>query len=379
MSLKEDIRRKAQECGIELVGFTTTEPFREEIGRMDALREHFERMGYGHTAFANDQFRMRLFPREFCPQARSLIVAAQPIPPGNVADKSSPGRPRGIVATNYARAGKGWYDVLEEKLDRLAQWVRSEGHAVMPAYGHRGDERLRVRPRYNILLRAAAVRAGIARRGRNTLVYTEQFGSWVVLSALYTDAGIPPDQPSEPESACGDCSACQEACPLGALNSPYVLDALRCMSPDDELRPSPRQPVPESERLAMGNRTGGCDICQSVCPKNRSLPKRQHALYEELDPGKLHPDLIRRLRESRRLPSALIVGLGNLKDSVAVEPLLDCLRDRRKGMSSDRRSYAAWALGRINDPRALAGLAGQLAIEHDQVVRQEIVWALGRE
>jgi epoxyqueuosine reductase len=232
---------------------------------MDKLSSHYEKTGYGHNRYVNRQFRMRLFPRDFCPDARTIIVAAQPIPPGNVEDKSEPGCPRGINATNYAREGKGWYDVLEHKLDRLAESIREMGHFVQPSYEADFRELPGIRPRYSLLLRAAAIRSGIGQRGKNALIYTKEFGSFVVLSALYIDAEVPVDEPSDPETSCGKCTICQDACPHDALDRAFALDAQSCMSiVYDEVLANPLVPLRESRRIKLDNRFVGCDICQSV-------------------------------------------------------------------------------------------------------------------
>ena len=68
--------------------------------------------------------------------------------------------------------------------------------------------------------REAAVRAGIAFYGKNTMAITRRHGSWVVLGALVTDVEIEPSPPLELD--CGDCRLCIDACPTGALDEPGV-------------------------------------------------------------------------------------------------------------------------------------------------------------
>ena len=376
--LKAKIKELAKDLDIRLIGFCSTDPFDKEIERMDKLSSYYEKTGYGHNRYVNRQFRMRLFPRDFSPDARTIIVAAQPIPPGNVKDRSEPGRPRGITATNYAREEKGWYDVLEHKLDRLAESIRKMGHSVQPSYKANFRELPGIRPRYTLLLRAAAIRSGIGQRGKNALIYTKEFGSFVVLSALYTNAEIPLDEPSEPESTCGDCTICQAACPQDALNRAYVLDAQSCMSiVYDEVLANPDVPIRESRRIRLDNHFVGCDICQSVCPKNQNLSDYQHNLYTELNSTRLHPPLIRKMYEYHRpIVTRAIICMGNKKDPAAVDTLLEFLRNRDNRAILHSRLYAAWALGKIDNPRSLDGLKEELEKEDDRMVRQEIIQAI---
>jgi epoxyqueuosine reductase len=117
--------------------------------------------------------------------------------------------------------------------------------------------------------RAAAVRAGIAFYGKNTMAITRHHGSWVVLGVLITDAELEPSRPLNLD--CGRCRLCIDACPTGALDEPGTLDATKCLSYWSQAP----APIPESFRAEMGDMVYGCDICQEVCPWNRGVEKRR--------------------------------------------------------------------------------------------------------
>jgi len=381
--LKAEIIGLAETCGIGAIGFTTTDPFRNELQRMDELLDLYQRTGYGHRPFCNHHLRKRLIPRDHYPSARSIIVGVQPIPPGNIEDTSTADSVRGIWATNYARRGKSWYDVLEAKMDNIIELLRKKGCSANPSYvGPAHWHRLKVRPRYDILLRAAAVRAGVAQRGKNTMAYSKIYGSFIVLSAIYTDAAIPPDPPSDPESACGSCTACIDACPANALAHPYCLDAQRCLSAGtgDEVRDNREDPVPEDMRRAYGKLACGCDICQSVCPRNRNLPPEQHVLAQELDPEVQRPDLVELLESRSFRDPRWALNLGNSKHPLAIEPLARSLGNRSQPDSETAhlRLYSAWALGEIGGPQAAKVLQEELEKEQEPDVRKEIESALAK-
>jgi epoxyqueuosine reductase len=368
-TLKDAIEQHAAAHGIEVIGFTTAEPFHSEIERLDEMAVYYERTGKGHTHRNNRLYRQKLVPKQHCPEANSIIIAAEPIPPGSTDDVSTPGHPRSLVATVYAgKAGRThWYEKLDAKMRGVSELLRERGYHAFPFTNYAV-----------VVLRAAAVRAGIAQRGKNGLVYNETFGSWIVLSAIYTDAVIPADKPMASESTCGKCTTCQKACPYGALGRPYVVDVQVCRALYLPLyRSEPEKPVSESRLRNHGNRFYGCDICQAVCPKNRNLPDRQKTLYSELDPDVLHPDLLAKIAEQnvdkRRLIHAL-VSLGNLKDPVAVSPILEHLRN--KDHDALVRFYAAWALGRIGDASVISELEGLLASEESTMLERGIEDAL---
>jgi epoxyqueuosine reductase len=67
------------------------------------------------------------------------------------------------------------------------------------------------------------------------------------------------------------------------------------------------------------------------------------------------------------------VALGNALDRSTVGPLVESLRGDPHPMV---RGHAAWALGRIGSPAALAALRGQSTVEPSDEVRAEISMAL---
>ena len=122
--------------------------------------------------------------------------------------------------------------------------------------------------------REAAVRAGVAFYGKNTMAITRRFGSWVVLGTLITDVEI--DTAPRLELDCGSCRLCIDACPTGALDEPGVLDATKCLSYWTQAP----EPIPERYRSDLDGSVYGCDICQDVCPWNRGIEKRRRQLIE---------------------------------------------------------------------------------------------------
>lgn len=120
-----------------------------------------------------------------------------------------------------------------------------------------------------IVERTYARYAGIGWTGKNTCTINQELGSWLFLGVILTSVDLPPEVPALAAARCGSCTRCIDACPTGALDTPYRMDASLCIA---YLTIEKRGTIPEPLRGKMGRQVFGCDICQEVCPWNRKAP-----------------------------------------------------------------------------------------------------------
>ena len=128
-----------------------------------------------------------------------------------------------------------------------------------------------------------AVEAGLGWIGRQSLLVTPCFGTYVLLGELLlTDEADRYDAPFE-GSRCGSCRRCLDSCPSGALAEPYEVDARRCISRHTVERET-------DGRIDLGGWIFGCDACQSCCPYNRQAPMHALPAFDPLfDPVAMGP------------------------------------------------------------------------------------------
>ncbi len=102
-----------------------------------------------------------------------------------------------------------------------------------------------------------------------------QYGSYVFLVEILTTAFLALSDNEPMDTQCGSCSRCVDACPTGALDGPFSLDASKCLSYLTIEHPGE---VNDEAGRKMGECFFGCDACQEVCPFNEETSSRDVCL-----------------------------------------------------------------------------------------------------
>ena len=125
------------------------------------------------------------------------------------------------------------------------------------------------------LERSIAYSAGIGFIGKNNMLIIPGTGSYFYLAEIFTS--LPLDIPNNQtmDDRCGSCTLCIDACPMGALEKPFSINASRCLS---YLTVEYKGKVGQLEGKKMGDCFFGCDRCQEACPFNGQKNLRETLL-----------------------------------------------------------------------------------------------------
>ena len=254
----------------------------------------------------------------------------------------------------YAR-NRDYHDLIKGKLKRIAARFAARSGSAVKVFVDTAP----------LMEKPLAEAAGIGWQGKHTNLVSREFGSWLFLGAILTEAELPAD--AAETDHCGSCRACLDICPTNAFPAPYRLDARRCIS---YLTIEHKGPIPHEFRKAMGNRIYGCDDCLAVCPWNKYAQATRETKLAARDDLEAPPlaelvalddagfrarfsgSPIKRIGRDRFVRNVLI-AIGNSGDAGLV-PLVEA----RLGDDSPLvRGAAIWALGELDREAASAARA----------------------
>ena len=337
MKIKEEIINLAKDIGISKIGFTTADDFDYLEKSLRLAVEEGRNSGFEHK-----NIEERIKPKLSLASAKTIISIAVAYPHKLKQQPQKTAYKRGKFTPNSW--GLDYHYVLQDKLDRLAKGIEE----LTADFEYKGMVDTGA-----LVDTAVAQRAGIGFIGKNGLVISKEFGSYMFLGELITNLDIEPDQPVDYD--CGDCNRCVTACPTSCLIGDGTMNAKRCLS----FQTQDKGIMDLEFRKKIKTVIYGCDICQICCPYNKGL---DNPLATEIDPELAHPELLPFLelsngqfkekfghiagswRGKNILQRNAIIALANANDRSAIPKLLEIID---KGQNPIHIATAIWALSQL--------------------------------
>ena len=155
--------------------------------------------------------------------------------------------------------GEDYHKVIYKKLKNIGNWINQE----IP------DCKWKICVDTSPLLEKAwAEESGLGWIGKNSNLISKNNGSWFTLGFLILTKELVPDKPHQ--SLCGKCDKCIEHCPTNAIVEPFVIQSNLCIA--YHTIESREKTIPKKIGQNLNGWVAGCDICQDVCPWNKSVP-----------------------------------------------------------------------------------------------------------
>ncbi|MFS9017855.1 tRNA epoxyqueuosine(34) reductase QueG [Streptococcus cristatus] len=337
MNIKEEIIKLSKDIGISKIGFTTADDFDYLEKSLRLAVEEGRNSGFEHK-----NIEERIKPKLSLASAKTIISIAVAYPHKLKQQPQKTAYKRGKFTPNSW--GLDYHYVLQDKLDRLAKGIEE----LTADFEYKGMVDTGA-----LVDTAVAQRAGIGFIGKNGLVISKEFGSYMFLGELITNLDIEPDQPVNYD--CGDCNRCVTACPTSCLIGDGTMNAKRCLS----FQTQDKGIMDLEFRKKIKTVIYGCDICQICCPYNKGL---DNPLATEIDPELAHPELLPFLelsngqfkekfghiagswRGKNILQRNAIIALANANDRSAIPKLLEIID---KGQNPIHIATAIWALSQL--------------------------------
>lgn len=246
---------EAERMGFDACGIAQATALEEESAHVE---QWLESDCEGEMGYLTRNKEKRYDPRLLVEGTKSIVTVLY-----NYYPKKRIGDSDKFKIAKYAY-GADYHDVLKRKMHQLLEGIDAQT-------GKLEGTRLFV-DSAPVLDRAWAVRCGLGFIGKNTTLIHPKKGSFFFIGHLFLPIEL--EGTGKPlTNCCGRCTKCLDACPTGALEAPFHIDARKCIS---YLTIEYKGSLAGIDPKTFNGWMYGCDICQDVCPYNRfALPNRE--------------------------------------------------------------------------------------------------------
>ena len=255
------IKRKIEEycstLGLNNIGFI-------KCRRFDELEEFFmKRKELGlENEFEENELEKRLNPKVYMEEGKTIITIAFPY----IWDNSN-------NENGFSKYTKGYdyHKVVKSYLDNICEYISSLNGSAIPLVDSN-----------SLPERYIAYLGGVGFIGRNNMIITKEYGSYVFLGEIITDLDIECGDANifkeiSTYKQCGECKKCIENCPTKSISLKRINPNI-CSSYITQ-----KKDLSKTDIKLIKGKVFGCDICQDVCPYNQNVKESNIEMFKPLE------------------------------------------------------------------------------------------------
>lgn len=253
--LRNQVEEYCASLGLDTLGFIPCRRFDESVaffqGRKDQGLEN---------EFEEHEIENRVNPFLYMEDGKTIISIAFPY---RTEEEEKVNNGFSIYTKRY-----DYHRVVKSYLSKICEYIEELGGKAMQFVDSN-----------NLPERYIAYLAGLGFIGRNNMLITEKYGTYVFLGEIITNLEIEcSDVRHHSEirqyQECGDCDICYNACPSKSITKEKI-DPNVCLSYFTQ-----KKEIQEEEIKLLKGNVFGCDICQRCCRYNRTAEYRYSKLPE---------------------------------------------------------------------------------------------------
>ena len=255
MDFDRKIRDYIQSLGFDTFGATKCRKF-EEIKEKLELNKRLKL----ENPFEEEDIEKRINPFLLYEDGKSIISIAFPYLYPTKGEENP-------YFSKYTM-GLDYHLVVKSYLNKILDYIKSlGGDGIVLVYSNPLPERY------------IAKLCGVGFIGKNNMIITEKYGSYVFLGEIITNIEMKYD--ISLDNKCEQCVKCIERCPTNSLN-PKRKNSNICLSYITQ-----KKDLEEKWFKVIDKRLFGCDTCQNHCPFNEGI---EYSNIEEFKPKSFMKD-----------------------------------------------------------------------------------------
>jgi epoxyqueuosine reductase len=252
MEKKELIIDFCRRLGLDTIGFAHCRVFHELTPLYKKRKEkNLE------NEFEEKDIQKRINPFVYMSEGKTIIAIAFPYAFKGLSQKE-------IFFSTYT-LGTDYHKVVGGYLQKICEFIESLGGKTTSLVDSN-----------SLPERYIAYLSGIGFIGRNNMIITKKYGSYVFLGEIITDLELLTDEEKDKAyedkvnkanryEECKDCELCIKNCPTKAINMKEK-NPNNCLSYITQ-----KKHIEDKWFSLMGGRLFGCDSCQQCCPYNQEV------------------------------------------------------------------------------------------------------------